>query len=197
MRAGERKLNGIVHFCARVVVQLADFFLVEDALAQQVGAEARNGVLLFCCPVFLFVSVDANGLMFGKLRWRGGHSDGVAVGAEAVELRFDKAGALSGTGSFRSLGYYLVNKNRIGAIYGRAGNAERRRLLGKWIAGLRIGIFEADMGISLVFVVLEDEYDGQFPHRCHVEGFEECALLAGSVSEEAVDDLSRILDLSR
>src|SRR5271155_3041032 len=52
------------------------------------------------------------------------------------------------------------------------------------------------MRVCLVFVVLQDEHDGQFPDRRQVERLEERSLFARAVSEEAVDDLSCAFHLS-
>src|SRR5208283_487217 len=122
---------------------------------------------------------------------------GVAVRTESVEFRLDETGAESGTSAFRGPGDFLVDQQRIRAINGRAWNAERGRFLGKRIARQRIRVFEADVCVGLIFVVLQDEYDGQFPDCREVERLEERPLFARSVSEEAVDDLPGVLHLSR
>ena len=65
------------------------------------------------------------------------------------------------------------------------------------IARLRVRILQAHVRVSLIFVVFQDEYDGKLPDRCQIQGLEERSLFACAVPEEAVNDLSCVLDLSR
>src|SRR5215470_18931979 len=58
-----------------------------------------------------------------------------------------------------------------------------------------IGVLKAEVGVGLILIVFKNVNDWQLPNGCHVQRFEEGALLRGPISKKAVHDLPGLLYL--
>src|ERR1700751_534576 len=194
---GERELDRFPDLSPSVIFDPLSFRFGQHILLDQARAKVRDWILLFPFFEFGLVAVNCNCFVLRKLGWEGRHGDDIAVGAQAVELRFNQAWSLAAASTLGGLGNRFMDRKRIGPIYRDSGNAKRLGSFGKRITGNCVGILQREMCVGLILVVFQNVHNRQFPDRGQIQRLKECTLFGGTDPEKAENHLARSLYLLR